>query len=206
MTNNQGEQVVGIRGQRRQHGMALVVSLVLLVVVTLVGLAGMRGTIMQERMAGGAYDRETAFQAAEAALVLGARDFIADQSTWLETIDNNDALDCRDKSCASNPSNDATLDTLWNDVPSGVENDKFTAMDSANAPQYLVQLLGACESGGMRGSGFTGTTDQNEAGPKGQQLSRAPGTCYRITARAIDPTEDDNAERAQVILQATYRM
>ena len=189
MTNNQGERIVGIRSQRRQQGMALVVSLVLLVVVTLVGLAGMRGTIMQERMAGGAYDRETAFQAAEAALVLGARDFIANQSTWLETIDNNDA----------------TLDTLWNDVPSGVENDKFTAMDSANAPQYLVQLLGGCESGGMRGSGFTGTTDQNEAGPKGQQLSRAPGTCYRITARAIDPTEDDNAERAQVILQATYR-
>lgn len=161
---------------------------------------------MQERMAGGAYDRETAFQAAEAALVLGARDFIADQSTWLQRIDNNSALDCRDKSCASNPSNETTLDSLWNDVPSGNTNDKFTAIDSANAPQYLVQLLGACESGGIRGSGFTGTTDQNEAGPKGQQLSRPPGTCYRITARAIDPTEDDNAERAQVILQATYRM
>lgn len=206
MTSNQGERIVGIRYKHRQQGMALVVSLVLLVVVTLVGLAGMRGTIMQERMAGGAYDRETAFQAAEAALILGARDFIANQSSWLQTIDSKTALDCRNKSCASNPSNDAALNTLWANVPSGDASDKFTAMDSANAPQYLVQLLGTCESGGMRGSGFTGTTDQNEAGPKGQQLSRAPGTCYRITARAIDPTADDNAERAQVILQATYRM
>jgi len=60
-------------GQLRwQRGMALVVSLILLITVTLVGLAGMRGTILQERMAGGAYDRETGFQAAEAALILGA--------------------------------------------------------------------------------------------------------------------------------------
>ena len=202
MTSNQGERIVGSRCKRRQQGMALVVSLVLLVVVTLVGLAGMRGTVMQERMAGGAYDRETAFQAAEAALALGAREFVADPSYWDGKRANNAALDCRDKSCASDPS----PINEWKDIPSGNANDKFTALDPANAPQYLVQLLGACESGGMRGSGFTGTTDQNEAGPKGQQLSRAPGTCYRITARAIDPTEDDNAERAQVILQATYRM
>jgi type IV pilus assembly protein PilX len=206
MTCNREKRTLNKRRQSREQGMALVVSLVLLVVVTLVGLAGMRGTILQERMAGGAYDRETAFQAAEAALILGARNFIDNQSAWIDKIDKNAALDCRNKSCAGNPSLETAINTLWSDVPEGAGSDDFTAIDAKNPPQYTVQLLGACEPGGVRGAGFTGTTDQNEAGPKGQQLSRPPGTCYRVTARAIDPTKTINAERAQVVLQATYRM
>jgi type IV pilus assembly protein PilX len=184
--------------------MALVVSLILLVVVTLVGLAGMRGTILQERMAGGAYDRETGFQAAEAALMLGANDFISNRQVWLTRInDNDDDLDCSDKSCVSNPG--GSIDNaLWSSVPTGSGQAQFTAVDSTNPPQYVVQLLGECSSTGA-GVGFTGTTDQNEGGPGGTQLNNQ-GTCYRITARAIDPTAAINAERAQVVLQATYRM
>lgn len=51
-----------------QGGIALVVVLLLLLIVTLVGLAAMRGTLMQERMAGNVAARGIAFQAAEAAL------------------------------------------------------------------------------------------------------------------------------------------
>ncbi|KFN51127.1 pilus assembly PilX family protein [Arenimonas composti] len=52
----------------RQRGIALLVVLLLLLVMTLVGLAVMRGTQMEERMAAGLYDRSLAFQSAEAAL------------------------------------------------------------------------------------------------------------------------------------------
>jgi len=52
----------------RQQGAALVVSLVLLLVVTVLGVASMRTTTLQERMAGNLRDSNLAFQAAEAAL------------------------------------------------------------------------------------------------------------------------------------------
>lgn len=192
-------------GSRRdQRGIALVVSLILLIAVTLVGLAGMRGTILQERMAGGAYDRATGFQAAEAALMLGAQNFINNRQVWDAEIDSNSsALDCSNQSCDSNPSGEIA-NNLWHSVPTGSAESEFSSMDSSNPPQYVVQLLGVCSSTGT-GAGFTGTTDQNEGGPGGSQLNNQ-GTCYRITARALDPTVAENADRAQVLLQATYRM
>ena len=49
-------------------GIALPVALILLLIVTLVGLAAMRGTTLQQRMTAHFYDRELAFQAAEAGL------------------------------------------------------------------------------------------------------------------------------------------
>ena len=51
-----------------ERGVALVVALVLMVVATLIGLAGIRGTSLQERMSANLYDRSLAFQRAEAAL------------------------------------------------------------------------------------------------------------------------------------------
>ncbi|MDI9240787.1 PilX N-terminal domain-containing pilus assembly protein [Lysobacter sp. LF1] len=52
----------------QQRGAALVVVLLLLLIVTLLGLASMRGTILQERMAANTVTRAMAFQAAEAGL------------------------------------------------------------------------------------------------------------------------------------------
>jgi type IV pilus assembly protein PilX len=59
-----------VRGQsvRVQRGVAIVVVLLLLLIVTLLGLAGIRGAMLQERMAANAYARAQAFQAAEGAL------------------------------------------------------------------------------------------------------------------------------------------
>jgi len=52
----------------RQRGVALLVALMFLIVLTLLGLAAMRTTTLEERMAGGSRDYNTALQAAEAAL------------------------------------------------------------------------------------------------------------------------------------------
>lgn len=51
-----------------QRGVALVVVLLLLLVVTLLGLGAMRGTLLQERMAGNTVARSDSFQVAEAVL------------------------------------------------------------------------------------------------------------------------------------------
>lgn len=55
-------------GRTAQGGTTLVVALILLLVVTLVAVAGMQNTVLQERMAGNLYDRNLAFQQAEAGL------------------------------------------------------------------------------------------------------------------------------------------
>lgn len=59
------------RGIRRQKGVVLVVALMFMLVMSIVGVTAMQSTIMQERMAGNARDRNLAFQAAEAALRAG---------------------------------------------------------------------------------------------------------------------------------------
>ncbi len=54
--------------RENQSGAALVMSLVLLLILTLIGIAALRNTAMQERMAGSLQDQNLAFQSAEAAL------------------------------------------------------------------------------------------------------------------------------------------
>lgn len=53
---------------RAQRGAALVTSLVILLVLTVLGLAAMRTSSLEERMAGNAQDALYAFQAAESGL------------------------------------------------------------------------------------------------------------------------------------------
>lgn len=57
----------------RQQGIALAVVLILLLVATLLALAGLRNTLLEERMGASVLDRSLAFQAAEAALREGER-------------------------------------------------------------------------------------------------------------------------------------
>lgn len=52
--------------RRRQEGVVLIISLVILVLITLVGLSTIRTTTMEEKMAGNSRDRDKALQAAEA--------------------------------------------------------------------------------------------------------------------------------------------
>lgn len=54
--------------RRHQQGVVLIMALVILVLVTLVGVSTVRGTTIEEKMAGNARDRDKAFQAAEAAV------------------------------------------------------------------------------------------------------------------------------------------
>lgn len=52
----------------REQGIVLVIALIMLLLMTMAGLASMRGTTLEERMAGNWRDQNLALQAAEAAL------------------------------------------------------------------------------------------------------------------------------------------
>jgi type IV pilus assembly protein PilX len=68
------QRSISARRVRRQRGIALIVSLVVLLVMSMLGISSMQGTLLEERMAGNLYDRNLAFQAAEAALRAGEAD------------------------------------------------------------------------------------------------------------------------------------
>ena len=53
---------------RRERGAVLAVTLMILLVVTLLTVSNMRGSILEEKMAGNTSDRNVAFQTAESAL------------------------------------------------------------------------------------------------------------------------------------------
>lgn len=53
---------------RRQSGVSLIIALIFLVVLTLFATAGVRTTLLQERMAGNSMDMNLSFQAAELAV------------------------------------------------------------------------------------------------------------------------------------------
>ena len=56
------------RPSRRERGVVLVISLLMLLVLTLIGVAATRSTTLEERMTANQRDAEVAFQAAEAGL------------------------------------------------------------------------------------------------------------------------------------------
>ncbi len=57
----------------KQSGTILVISLIILLVMTVLVVTSLRGATMEEKMSGNTFDRQLAFQAAEAALRAGER-------------------------------------------------------------------------------------------------------------------------------------
>ncbi len=81
----------------QQRGAVLIVALIMLLLLTVIGLSSMRGTSLQENMAGNMRDSNLALQASEAALRKGEEDvtarFIAGNLTALETADVTGSYD-----------------------------------------------------------------------------------------------------------------
>lgn len=81
---------------RRQHGVSLLIVMILLLVMSVLGIAILRSSAMQERMSANLRDRSLAFQAAEAALreaqdtVLGAAPVAGNPNiTWDNWVATN---------------------------------------------------------------------------------------------------------------------
>lgn len=172
--------------------MALVVALVLLVLVTLVGLAAIRGTTMQQKMTGNFYDRETAFQNAEAALRVA--------ESWAQNNPTSTSIrDCSPTStilCQGNPftginQTSVTIQT----VTSG----QYSAGALASGqPQFVVENLGAFANPNISVQQLSGCTTYGGCG------SSAIETYMRITARSDSPTNAGG--RSIVTLQSVFRL
>lgn len=119
-------------GRTRQQGSVLIIALVFLLVMTMIGTIAMQGTTQQERMAGNYWDRNLAFQAAEAALSRGGQ--VVQTSGATLPLPTGDP---------TTPIWDQTTD-WWNDDVNSTAVTGITGVNSA--PRFVVRNLGASTS------------------------------------------------------------
>ena len=164
---------------RKQRGVALITSLILLVVMTLLGLAAIRGVTQEERMAGHSYSRSLGFQSAESALRTIEERVEANKPTKLVgtgcTVVSN-VMTCEPP---------GTGTPRWQD-PAFTSWTALTAVGTgtlAVTPEYFVEYLG-------------GLFPCNPADLINNQACKR----YRITVRSSDGSNG----KTSVMLQSIY--
>ncbi|MDE2248022.1 MAG: pilus assembly protein [Pseudomonadota bacterium] len=170
--------------------MALLVALILLVVITLVGLAAVRGTLMQQKMTSNFYDRQLAFQLAEAALRQGemAVQAAASPSVFYDCSPTGGNL------CLSNALTDTNVPAA--DLVTVSATSFNPGALAVGSPQYVVEYLG---NFALPKSKVTQLSNCSGYAPCGRTLT---ADFYRITARS-GPA--DVQDRASVVLQSVYQ-
>ncbi|CAM0998292.1 Pilus assembly protein [Rhodanobacter sp. Root179] len=174
-----------------QGGVALVVAMILLLVITLVGLAAVRGTIMQQKMAGNMYDRQLAFQNAEAAMRAAAAS-IPDNPGDI-------ARNCQTPAviCLTNPFEDKNLPA--NGIKT-LSKTLYTAGALAvGQPQYVIENMGNFQDPSAS-TGFNQSANSHNYGVNGGTITNI---YYRVTVRSADPAVV--GDRAVVVLQAMIK-
>lgn len=184
------ENTTMIPFRARSRGSALLIGLLLLLVVTVLALAGMRDTVLQERMSRNMHDRNLAFQAAESALregelflVGGGGDFQFSGSGL-----------CPQLTEAGNPCTAAPMQpadaAAWANFDWAEDSRTYDTIDIdgvAAQPRYVIERL-----------------DQPVPGGSETLESDAPipdANVYRITARGVGGTD-----AAVVLLQSNFIM
>lgn len=146
---------------KKERGAILVVSLLMLLMLTIIGVASIKTTTIQERMAGNLRDRELAFQAAEAALSIGERYIISKMEGapgWVDSLSGGTGS-CTPSSgiCKTGTVFNPFTDTNWDGSLSINDQTVLTALggidsadlelkstDSLNLtmPQFVIQKVG----------------------------------------------------------------
>ena len=188
---------------RRQRGIALIVVLLLLLVMTLLGLASLRSTLMEERMAAATFDRSVAFQAAESAL-REAETFVAGQATGsIDPLLAGIAFDCRlTARCESNPFIAAPVGAANSCAFNAARWRTATVVSplQAGTPQFCVEYLG--ERTTDQALGQEGNLNASQYGGTGGGV--VVERLYRVYARSADIAAAEVDGRASVLLQSTF--
>lgn len=170
---------------RSQKGITLIVGLIMVLLISIIGLAAIRGSGLQEQMAGNMRDLHLAFEAAEAALTTGEDDvYFSSNPTALVG------------QAGFHHSFDRSGSSFWlgvGDAPFNWSADAVTYAGSidnvSEQPKYVVEQVVYLDPG----------NDGSAAGWQDVQ-NQEPRVMYRITARGIGGNEN-----TQVVLQSTLR-
>jgi type IV pilus assembly protein PilX len=166
-----------------QQGAVLIVGLIMLLIMTLVGVAAVRGTNLQELMAGNARDKQIGFQAAETAL--RQAELIVD-GVSAPNVGAAGVIDEDSKGTLSSYWRDAYA---WKDANKSVEADDALKFIQAK-PRYVVEKLEVA---------YVPGSDGRAVDVLGRQ-SVPEISVYRITGRGVGITEN-----SIVYLQSIFR-
>ncbi len=172
--------------RKRQEGIVLMMSLVMLLLLTLLGVSSIQTTSLQHRMARNAADANMAFQAAESAL--------RDGEDYIETLSALTIFDA-----ANGEANgfyyeeDPGAEPNWRAL-NWAGNDGFRPGDTAitdvkKQPQYILEHIKTVIS----------DADALNLNNIGQDTGSGRTQIFRVTARGTGGTA-----AAKVMIQATY--
>jgi len=185
------------QGVGQQRGAVLIVALIMLLLLTLVGVAGIRDTQLQEKMAGGTEDRALAFQAAESALRAGESEISPTTGAYTglctagTCFKNYTGLAAPTRTCSGSPCSETAYWAQYTWTGTNAQAYSGTGLTEVKSqPRYVVEQLP------QNYSPITGTTNGGTATATGVQTV----TDFLITARATGRTDS-----SVVILQSMYR-
>lgn len=171
----------------KQKGVVLVIGMLILIVLTFIGLAGMKMTTFEEKMAGNIKDKHVAFEAAESA-VTAAEAFIDANVITVGDFDTDgsDGLYNNDK------------EKIWKLVDwygvdgsndnEAIEHSSFT--NNVNRPpRYVVEYYGS----------ILDDIDKVNLDNYGSGVGAGQTELFRVTARGTGTSDN-----AVVILRTTY--
>lgn len=185
-----GKALTSILATRRQRGVALFISLVLLLVLTIIGVSSVQTTSLETRMARNEHDTLLAFQAAESAL----RDAERFLQLNVASVEDTDAFTDGGANglwtVADDPGDPDPWqrDGIWDGALS-VEADATAAGDVVvEPPRYVIEHLGDVA---RTENPYQLTQDYPDP------VDRI--AMFRITARGVG-----GSANAQVLLQSTF--
>lgn len=170
--------------KQAQRGAVLIVGLIMLLLLTVIGLASIRGTDLQERMAGNMRDRNLAFQAAEAGLRYGEKTLNA---ALLPSFTGGGYWPDLNKIPSMRP-----RPTIWTSLEweaNSVRLPDNTISSLVEQPRYTIEKVVVTGLAAAQGS----AVDHESA----ERIAEAE--YFRVTARGLGGTAD-----AEAILQSTF--
>ncbi|MES2673267.1 MAG: PilX N-terminal domain-containing pilus assembly protein [Pseudomonadota bacterium] len=173
----------------KERGAVLIVGLIMLLLLTVIGLASIRGSDMQERMAGNMRDRNIGFQAAEAALRTG--EMVSSDISALavpRAINSNGYFDNLNITVTGRPTRPALWDkAIWETGTNSIKLADETMKKVVDQPRYVIEkIIVPFDSANQGGGVDTGSPQDDKF-------------YYRITSRGLGGTAD-----SEVVLQSTY--
>jgi type IV pilus assembly protein PilX len=159
-----------------ESGMVLLVTLIMIGIMSIIAVSAIRGSSMQEAMAGNLHDRNLAFQAAEAGLRYAEEDVLANGAGY--TFGDADGLYTdQNKTTSTEGSVKDWTPEQWNNNSIQLE-DSDLSVELPAYPQYVIEKIGTVVD-----------------------ASGSPSTIYRITSRAFGLTGS-----SEVVVQSTYEV
>ncbi|WP_444926615.1 PilX N-terminal domain-containing pilus assembly protein [Microbulbifer sp. TRSA002] len=177
-----------IKKPKNQVGATLLVGLIILLLMTFIGLAAIRGSGMQELMAGNMRDRQLAFQAAEAALRLAEAELSDVSGKTISFADEPESGSGYFQEMSGSSAIEFWLEFDWENDSISPDIDDMNLSGVASQPRYVVERI--------EGSVWSG----NDGGPidHTNQANAEPPEYYRITSRGVG-----SSDSTIVILQST---